>query len=616
MTAWNWEWPAVGPTPISEGLDSEIFDRKSFPYWETFVREAIQNSLDARLQSSDKVCVKFRFHTASGRDQNRLLHQVISYREQCQLSVPEEWQQEEISWLVVQDFYATGLAGDLKRRTSDFWNYWLNFGQSNKQSTQRGGRGIGRVTFLIASRIQTVIGYTRREQDKATPICGMAVLRSIEDNFDFLSTHAYLAESIEGSIYRLHDDSRFYRDVIEGLCFEDYERSSKTGLALAIPYPHKELNEKSILAAAIEHFAPAIIDGTLELHVNEEFLGTDSIESVSTDVKKSFKEPSIREDPKRYIALLSKRPSPPTSDLPPIQLSCTDKSINDQKNAAIAKRIAHHLQGQRECIVDICLSLKQRSETRQAQLRAIVSETPEGVKPFDRFFRGGMCLPKVRSRQARDYDILLFSDDDLLTNYLNLCEGKAHLDLSESKEITQKLRSEGFDDNPIYRVKRLVKDLSRDFRLLLDGDLSNPDLSVFENLFSVPDDSSTIGPTSGTPPSTPIGIKHKRQPFKVSSIKGGIRLVGDQKYKAFPVNLAASIAYADGRRHPLWNEQDFRLQKLTTKYKSEHCEDCTFYGNRIIAKRCAKDFALEITGFDSNRELVVILKVESNAQNH
>ena len=69
-------------------------------------------------------------------------------------------------------------------RTSDFWNYWLNFGISNKDGSGRGGRGIGRVTFLIASRLQSVIGYTRRSTDGTSAICGMSVLRAKEDDRD------------------------------------------------------------------------------------------------------------------------------------------------------------------------------------------------------------------------------------------------------------------------------------------------------------------------------------------------------------------------------------------------------------------------------------------------
>ena len=62
MSTWSWIWPSVGPTPINQGLDSEMFDRVDYPYSETFVREAIQNSLDARLNPAEPVTIRFMFH--------------------------------------------------------------------------------------------------------------------------------------------------------------------------------------------------------------------------------------------------------------------------------------------------------------------------------------------------------------------------------------------------------------------------------------------------------------------------------------------------------------------------------------------------------------------------
>ena len=61
-SGWNWQWPTVGGTPISQGFDTEIFDTVEVPHAETFVREAIQNSLDARLDLGKPVRIAFNFH--------------------------------------------------------------------------------------------------------------------------------------------------------------------------------------------------------------------------------------------------------------------------------------------------------------------------------------------------------------------------------------------------------------------------------------------------------------------------------------------------------------------------------------------------------------------------
>ena len=147
---WSWIWPNVGATPIHQGLDSEMFDRLDYPYSETFVREAIQNSLDARRDPERPVRVNFTFHSDGIGPRRAFLEQVMDHRRRAGLDIPHEWSNGHVRWLVVEDFNSNGLGGSLSSRTSDFWNYWLNFGLSNKDGSGRGGRGIGRVTFLDA----------------------------------------------------------------------------------------------------------------------------------------------------------------------------------------------------------------------------------------------------------------------------------------------------------------------------------------------------------------------------------------------------------------------------------------------------------------------------------
>ncbi|MDP1932309.1 MAG: hypothetical protein Q8L60_12715, partial [Gammaproteobacteria bacterium] len=169
---WGWIWPRVGATPVSQNTDSEMFDRMDYPYMETFVREAIQNTLDARLDLERPAVIHFKFHSGSMAALRPFLEGAVSLREAAGLPVPQEWHRDDISWLTIEDFNTKGLDGDLADRSGNFWNYWLNFGLSNKDGHGRGGRGIGRVTFLIASRMQAVVGFTRRKVDGRTAACG------------------------------------------------------------------------------------------------------------------------------------------------------------------------------------------------------------------------------------------------------------------------------------------------------------------------------------------------------------------------------------------------------------------------------------------------------------
>ncbi|WP_296740396.1 hypothetical protein [Mesorhizobium sp.] len=584
-----------------------MFDRTDYPYSETFVREAIQNSLDARLDPSRPVVVNFTFHTGHVGPTRAFLEQVVAFRKKAGLAIPREWSNGEIRWLVVEDFNSKGLGGSLDRRTSDFWNYWLNFGISNKDGSGRGGRGIGRVTFLIASRIQSVIGYTRRASDGAAAGCGMAVLRAQEDGQEFLSTHAYLAHRERGSIYELHDSQGFHAGLCSAFELTGYSGTSTSGLALAIPYPHSELIPERILAAAVENFAPAIMNGTLVLKVDGTVLDASTIAEVAQDVAKELNDEAIREDVGRYLRLVGNALNEPQATK--ITLPAARRTdLEALRKTASVELLQKKLSADADVVLEIEFPLTRGGRESTVRLRAVLAPTPPGRKPIDRLFREGMGLPDVRTKNPGELDLIVVVDAGLLATYLNFCEGKAHLDLLESKDIRQKLEEHGFDG---LRVRRLVRGLPTDLRILLTPDISAPDAHVFDTFFSKPSDKPgrknrpVDHPDPVDPPPPP-----KPPAFRIDTLQDGLRIRANPECAEWPMNLTVTLAYADGSRHPSWSPFDFKLDDLTIT--KEGCE-ITLENNKVKALNCGLDCALEITGFDKNRELDTNIRPWRNA---
>ncbi|MBL3560241.1 hypothetical protein [Rhodovulum sulfidophilum] len=606
---WTWIWPRVGPTPINQGLDSEMFDRTDYPYIETFVREAIQNSLDARLDDTRPVMVNFTFHEGSASGRRAFLEPVLAFRDKAGLDLPEEWFDDRVSWLVVEDFNSKGLSGDLTKRTSDFWNYWLNFGLSNKDGKGRGGRGIGRVTFLIASRLQSVIGYTRRHADGQHAVCGMAVLRAGQDGDDFLSTHAYLAAAENGSIYDLHAGDAFRTKTRDAFGFTGYDGEYASGLGLAIPYPYPDLVPDGILAAAIENFAPAIMNGTLILNVDGRRLDAGSIAEIATDVSEHLNDAAIGEDAGRWLRLIRLG----LSETSPHTVLLKDTLKSDlaalHKSAQIGKFQKKLTEDEEPVVLDLVFPLVRNGRSSGVTLRAVIGPTPHGFRPLDRLFREGMSLPDVRSKNPGQLDLILLVSPGELATYLNFCEGKAHLDLLESTDVKQKLAGQGFDG---VRVKRFVKTMPTELRLLFSPEITEPDAHVFDTFFSIPSDKpgrkkkpkdNPDPPEPPPPPKPPV--------FKVDALTDGLCIRANPDFEDWPVNLTVTLAYADGTRRPSWSEYDFRLDDLKLEY-----EDCDIETtkNRVKALNCGPDCRIEITGFDTNRELDTSIRPWRHAQ--
>ena len=606
---WKWIWPHVGATPVTSGLDSEMFDRTDYPYSATFVREAIQNSLDARLNDSEPVRIHFTFHEDVYDQCKPFLANTIRFREKAGLEIPEELSAGRIKWLVVEDFNSRGLKGSLKSRTSDFWNYWLNFGLSNKDGSGRGGRGIGRVTFLIASRLQSVIGYTRRK-DGTRAVCGMSVLPPKQCGNNFLSTHAYLAHEETESIYRLHDSEHFYEQIRKAFRFTGYDQEFTSGLALAIPYPHAELVPKGIFAAAIENFAPAIMNGTLVLDVDGRELNVSTITEIAEDVSECINDEAIRTDVKRYLHLINR-----ASKNVPEKIKWTDPNFDGLREMDVVKSVQEKLDNNQEIVLNIDLPLVQNDNQTDVTIKAVIATTPLEKKPLDRLFRDGMSLPDVRTGSPGELDLILMVEDKQLTTYLNFCEGKAHLDLLESKEIAQKLREKGYSD--IYKVKRAVKKLPAHLRSLLTPDISEPVADVFIKFFSVPEDKAgkkrpRNDSGSEDEPVLPDLPPPRISPFQVEDMPNGLRVRANHEYESWPVNLTVRFAYADGSRNPSWSEYDFRLENISFQY--EGCQIKTRKGNRVRALDCGPDCRISVTGFDTNRELDTSIRWDKDAQ--
>jgi hypothetical protein len=610
MKTWNWIWPHVsGATPINQGLDSEMFDRSDYPYSETFVREAIQNSLDARLDPKKPVIVSFTFCSQTLDAQKGFLSDVFRFRQIAGLQVVADWESGSARWLVVEDFNSKGLGGDLEDRSSDFCNYWLNFGLSNKDGTQRGGRGIGRVTFLIASKIQTVIGYTRRYADGVTAACGMTVLRAQPDGKKFRSTHAYMAEAEKDSVLKLHGGS-IHSELSKAFQLTGYDGEHKSGLALVIPYPHDELDGDGIMAATIEHFAPAIMSGSLVVDVDGARLDKDSIPVVSARIAGRFSADALKHDVAGYLGLIKTGIHGQPVNL---KASGAPIALEETNTGEAAKKLQAQLQSGDAVLLEITLPLERHNKQRDVALRAVLRKTPDGAVPIDRLFREGMSLPDVRAKSPGELDLVVLIGDGDLATYLNFCEGKAHLDLLESKETKAKLESQGYA-GPVTRVRRFIKNLPVSLRSLLTPDITEADATAFDAFFSIPSNEpgKQKGRRGDEPPAPPPPPPPPRiSPFLVEPLADGLRVRANPKFTDWPVNVSISVAYADGSRTPDWSEYDFKLEDMPLEH-----EDCNlqFQGNRIQASNCGPSARVQVTGFDTRRELDTRIRTWKDAQ--
>jgi hypothetical protein len=96
----------------------------------------------------------------------------------------------------------------------------------------------------------------------------------------------------------------------------------------------------------------------------------------------------------------------------------------------------------------------------------------------------------------------------------------------------------------------------------------------------------------------------------VATLPDGFRISGNKESEAFPATIRASIAYADGSASPRWSEFDFQPTDLSLTCTA--C-DAEFVRNQVTIKNWLAESSVEVSGFDTNRELDVRIRVLKDA---
>ena len=191
----DWRFKPYAPGDTYRNSTADAFfdsDTVSDP-GKALVREGIQNSLDANKIHPDKpVFVRV---SLIGQDTAPTWADVERYfgtawphftTERSGLhpdDIPD--QQEKCTALVFEDIDTTGLVGDTEAwrepeegESNDFFNFFRAEALTHKSPGDRGSRGVGKATFIQASRVNTLFGLTIRHNDPNPLLMGRSVLRS------------------------------------------------------------------------------------------------------------------------------------------------------------------------------------------------------------------------------------------------------------------------------------------------------------------------------------------------------------------------------------------------------------------------------------------------------
>lgn len=252
----------------TDPVEGEFFTPEGLA--EALVREAIQNSLDAKLPGS-QVRVRFAFSGSErALEPAKARRYLDSLRPHLQaLSVdglPSE--DEPMKFLVVEDFGTRGLCGDPKQDfdtdvegpKNDFYYFWRNIGRSRKRETERGRWGLGKTVFPAASRINAFFGLTVRSDDGMRLLMGQSVLKIHTIAGVRYCPYGFFAEFDQEFAIPL-DDPQLLDDFSTDF---GLKRKSDPGLSVVVPYfREEELRRDDVERAVIMNYFYPILSRDL-----------------------------------------------------------------------------------------------------------------------------------------------------------------------------------------------------------------------------------------------------------------------------------------------------------------------------------------------------------------
>ncbi|MFZ3352754.1 MAG: hypothetical protein WA268_18025 [Xanthobacteraceae bacterium] len=609
----RWYFRDISDDPSEKELTQlDQFNNDEVGLAEALVRETIQNSTDARADTSPAVYVRFSITQPKSEQHKRIFLDIVAglslHLKACEFPSPAP--NDPFQLLVIEDFGTTGLIGSVEEKDDkQFSGFWRRFGRSNKKGGKGGRWGLGKLVFPSASAVRTVIGLTRRIDDVEREwTMGQSVLRNHSINGSEIDSVGFWCRS-GGSKKGLPSDDR-------ELCNELREaaqlvRGKQPGLSLVIPFALPDLTREAILDAAIRNYYFPILTERLTVSVDDTELNSQTFDRVASLLPKG----AVSRSTLDFVRHIQNCRSMEPLLVIPQGWQEIDKGITgDLIGAEAATGLRDAFLAGRLIFIRAPL-LVQDKDGRQygTSIDLFFKRTQTGERGQTLVVRGAITVPTEGKRSTfLDCNAALIADDEFISRLLGDAENPAHTQWNERAE---KLRA-GWQNG--WRALRKVRSALQQLHELVTERIERDDPFALLDFFSIPKADRGAGaphPTGGRPANLPPA---RQKPFRIERRKGGFVILPAQLTEGaeFPLSFRIRCAYdvLSGNPFKRFNQLDFDLFKAhrgTNPPKGllsiiEANAGCwATEPNQLDVRAYSAEFSVAVMGFDKNRDVVV-----------
>lgn len=527
---------------LRDSVSGEFFNSTRL---ESVIREALQNSLDARAGKEPASVRIFYSGAATAFDGNVYASRYragdvdshYTNHESGLTSIPDVG--EKCEYLTIEDFNTTGLTGSVSLRPSkeemendhkksNYFNFFFRENRSGKNGAgSLGSWGAGKIMFMKASRLRTAFTYSVREDAEAARfLAGRTVLMSHSIGDDMFAPDGWFGEMAEdsGSASQRYMRKRPITDsaFIEAFCNEFHvKRKSEVGTTVVIPYLDLEnengggeFSRENLVRAVLKNFMLAILDGdltvTIETGANEKVVVLDK-ETIKTEKKYLPETPDGKSDivTRHHYALASQIMKP---DFPQNQsyelkhvgpntkpMWCEDMFAGiDLK--AVKKQIASG-----KCVkFHVPMTIQARSKTSPSSPQYLKDSFSILLRRVDEqalfktaFYRKGLLIDSANRRAVGRYVSIVSIDGDELVKLLVASEPPSHC---EWKADSSRVKERYF--NTSAHITFVTSSVSFLIGQIEAAD-KDPDFNPLMDTFGIPIDNDEETPPKPAPKPKP-----------------------------------------------------------------------------------------------------------------
>lgn len=601
---------------INDPIERALFSQESVTGHpaSALVREAIQNSLDARQNNRGKVTVRFALHrgdTAPTVEELAPLLGSLFPRLRARHSgiVAAPRQDGAVPLLIIEDFGTTGLTGEpeawepKEAAGNPFYLFFRALGRSGKSGEQRGRWGVGKFVFPLASQANCWFGYTRTEGPDREMLMGRCVLKTHE-----LSEQSWHPDGTWG---QRRDDNDFVLPLTasepflsEALHALRLERRTRSGLSVVVPWVREEVSSEAIRNAVVREYFLPIIRGDLEVIIEEgdrqSFLLSDStLELAVARIGDSI----LTE----LVALARTAHQMPDTEMIGTSSAMSggypqwhEDLLTTDGYADLNKRL------ESGDAVKVRIPFQTRPQSginERTYIDVAINQSSLSAPLAPLVIREGITIPDAKARRVNGFACLVFVDDRPIASLIGDAESPSHTQL-----LHELIR-----DKYVYgrRYLTFVREIAAQLVKALSGAGEQEDPFLLAAYFPATQEGHAPKQRKAKRPgsTSPIPDPPPRTPprYHVRKAEGGFTIAGAGEGTQPPAELLASVAYEVRKGNPFkkYRPFDFKIGAAGVEVDAHEIEIIETSENRLRFSPSTSGFRVQVKGFDPNRNLVV-----------